>query len=87
MLVLTALIARSPVTLLELREAAGSSGSQYRHHHPRDFLIKPANAVGADNKIGRIENLRLTKSNTAQSIFVARAFPAINSRNLKSTCA
>jgi hypothetical protein len=30
-----------------------------RHHHPRHFRIKPANTIGANDKIGRIENLRL----------------------------
>jgi len=30
-----------------------------RHDHPRHFWIKPANTVGANDKIGRIENVPL----------------------------
>jgi hypothetical protein len=32
-----------------------------RHHHPRHFRIKPADAVGANDKVGRVENMALNE--------------------------
>ena len=41
------------------KELLESSRRNLRHHHPRHFRIEPANAVGANDKIGRIENVAL----------------------------
>jgi hypothetical protein len=32
-----------------------------RHHHPRHFRVKPANAVAANDKVGRVEHMPLDK--------------------------